>query len=183
MTRSLTAFTLAACAIGLGAARGQEPAARPVGKWERRVGKNQVTVVVEDNRLHVTLTGEKSCTLHADYGMTRDQIVYGVVTSVECTDEDAGEAEKEMLDAPFSCRFRVDEGVLIIRDVKFGAGDDKKDSLWGGRFKAVPGAQPPQRVTASAPADPLLRTPASVPVQPPPPPATVIPPPPPQPSR
>jgi hypothetical protein len=168
-------MALAVCLIGLGPVRGYEPADRPLGKWERKVGKNQVTLVIEENRLHVTVTGEKACTMHADYGMTKDQIVYGVITSIEATDEDDSGAEKEMLDAPFSCRFRLDEGALIVRDLKCGAGGDMKESLWGGRFRAV--APPPARpVTASAASvgsDPLLRTPTSV--VPPPPPGVAVP--------
>jgi hypothetical protein len=149
MARSVPALALAACLIGLGTARGSEPAERPVGKWEKKIGKTQVTLVVEENRLHLTMTGEKSCTLHADYTLTKDLIVYGVVTSVEVADEE--DAEKEMIDVPFSCRFRLDEGVLIVRDVKCAMCRDTKDAVWGGRFKSVAPPPSPTRAALVAP--------------------------------
>jgi hypothetical protein len=145
MARSVPALALAACLLGFGSAPGSEPADRPLGKWERKIGKTQVTLVVEENRLHILVAGEKSCTLHADYTLTRDLIVYGVVTSVEVADEE--DAEKEMIDVPFSCRFRLDEGVLIVRDVKCAMCRDTKESVWGGRFKPV--ASPATPVRAS----------------------------------
>jgi hypothetical protein len=159
MTRSVPAVALAACLVGLGPVRGAETADRPLGKWERKIGKNQVTLVVEDNRLHVTVAGEKSCTLHADYTLTRDLIVYGVVTSVEVGGEE--DAEKEMIDVPFSCRFRLDEGVLIVRDVKCSMGGDAKDSVWGGRFKPV--APPPSPTRAASKSTPGWPTSTVVP--------------------
>lgn len=142
MAKRTPALALAVWLASLGALHAQEMV-KPLGKWERKIGKKQVALVVEDHRLHVTVVGEKPCTIHADYSVTKDQIIYGVVTSVECEEEDAHSVEKEMLDAPFSCRFRVDEGVLIVRDLKM-AGGDTKDDLWVIRFKAV--SPPPVRV-------------------------------------
>src|SRR5262249_13071415 len=81
-----------------------------------------------------TFIGENPCTLHADYAMTKDGVVYGVVTSIECDDDE--DAVKAMFDAPFSCRYRIDEGALIVRDLKCHE-TDSKDSAWTGRFKAV----------------------------------------------
>jgi hypothetical protein len=154
MRKLIPAAALVFWLMGPGSLPAQEASGKPLGKWERKIGKNQVTLLVEENRLHVTVMGEKPCTIHADWCLTRDQIVYGVVTSVEC-EEDEHASEKEMLDAPFSCRFRIDEGVLIVRDLKMAGGDNKED-LWGGRFKAVPTtppvAAPPRPVNSLSPA-------------------------------
>jgi hypothetical protein len=106
---------------------------KPLGKWERKAGKSHITLIVEENRLHVTFIGDNPCTLHADYAATKDGVIYGVVTSIECDDE---EAIKAMFDAPFSCRYRIDEGALIVRDLKCHE-TDSKDSAWTGSFKAV----------------------------------------------
>ncbi len=107
---------------------------KPLGKWERKSGKNHVTLIVEDNRLHMILAGENVGALHADYSMTRDGVVYGVITSVEFDEED-NDSTNALFNRPFSFRFRVDEGALIVYDAK---GRDKdKDEIYNGRFKAV----------------------------------------------
>jgi hypothetical protein len=111
---------------------------KPLGKWERKIGKNHITLIVEDNRLHMISAGESMATLHADYSITHDGVVYGVVTSIECDDDDNGDSTKEMFDAPFSFRFRIDEGALIIHDAK--GRDTGKDEFYNGRFKAVQSA-------------------------------------------
>jgi hypothetical protein len=87
MTRSVQAMALAVWLLGLAAVQAQETG-KPLGKWERKVGKNLMTLVIEDGRLHLSAVGEKFCTIHADYSMTRDGVVFGVITSVECDEEE-----------------------------------------------------------------------------------------------
>jgi hypothetical protein len=109
---------------------------KPLGKWQRKVGKTNVTLSVETNRLHIICTGDKTITLHADYAMTHDGLIYGVVTSIECDEDDEADMSRTLFDAPFSFRFRIDEGALIIHDMK--AHDaDSKDDMWNGRYKVV----------------------------------------------
>ncbi len=107
---------------------------KPLGKWERKSGKNHVTLIVEGNRLHMSSAGENVGTLHADYSMTRDGVIYGVITSVEYDDED-GESTHSLFNRPFSFRFRIDEGALIVYDAK--GRDNGEDRFYNGRFKAV----------------------------------------------
>ncbi len=154
MAKFTQALALAVCVASLGGAVHAQSMAKPLGKWERKAGKSHVTLIVEENRLHVTFLGDSSCTLHADYAATKDGVIYGVVTSIECDDE---EAIKTMFDAPFSCRYRIDEGALIVRDLKCHE-TDSKDSAWTGSFKAVnpmpshtaawPSPPPPASATA-----------------------------------
>ncbi|HEY7152803.1 MAG TPA: hypothetical protein VH575_02490 [Gemmataceae bacterium] len=146
MAKFTPALVLAVCVASLSAARAGDMA-KPLGKWERKAGKSHVTLIVEENRLHVTFVGDNSCTLHADYAATKDGVIYGVVTSIDCDDE---EAVKTMFDAPFSCRYRIDEGALIVRDLKCHE-TDSKDSAWTGSFKAV---NPMPSHTAAVPPSP-----------------------------
>jgi hypothetical protein len=146
MAKFTPALALAVCMASLGAARAGDMA-KPLGKWERKAGKSHVTLIVEESRLHVTFVGDNSCTLHADYAATKDGVIYGVVTSIDCDDE---EAVKTMFDAPFSCRYRIDEGALIVRDLKCHE-TDSKDSAWTGSFKAV---NPMPSHTAAVPPSP-----------------------------
>jgi hypothetical protein len=135
MAKFTPALALVVCLASLSAVRAQEMT-KPLGKWERKLGKNHLTLIVEDNRLHITYAGDKPGTLHADYAMTRDGLIYGVITSIECEDDEEAGATKTLFDAPFSFRFRIDEGALIIHDAKAHDADGK-DDLWNGRFKAT----------------------------------------------
>lgn len=136
MAKLTPALTLVVCLTSLGAGRAEE-IAKPVGKWERKIGKSHVTLMVEENRLHATFVGDKPCVLHADYSMTRDGVIFGVVTSIECEEDE--DSARSIFDAPFSCRFRLDEGALIVHDLKCHE-VDSKDDTWNGRFKAVSAA-------------------------------------------
>ncbi len=138
MAKFTPALTLMVCLASASALCAQEMT-KPLGKWERKIGKNHVTLIVEDNRLHISYAGEKLGTLHADYSMTRDGVIYGVVTSIECEEDEEVEATKTLFDAPFSFRFRIDEGALIIYDAK-SHDADSKDDVWNGRFKAAASA-------------------------------------------
>lgn len=146
MGKYLSALTLVVCLASASVLHAQEMT-KPFGKWERKVGKTHVTLSIEDNRLHINCTGDKSITVHADYAMTRDGLIYGVVTSIECDEDEETDISRTLFDAPFSFRFRIDEAALIIHDMK--AHDaDSRDDLWNGRYKAV---QPATAQTAIMP--------------------------------
>ncbi|HEY7309698.1 MAG TPA: hypothetical protein VH643_10105 [Gemmataceae bacterium] len=133
MAKFTPALVLVICLASLNAAQAQSMA-KPLGKWERKLGKSHVALLVEENRLHAMFVGDNRCVLHADYSMTKDGVIYGVVTSIECDDDE--EAVKTICDMPFSCRYRIDEGALIIRDLRCHE-IDSKDNVWNGRFQAI----------------------------------------------
>ena len=135
MVKFTPALTLAVCLMSVSALSAQEWT-KPIGRWERKVGKNHLTLIIENNRLHISSSGEKLGALHADYAMTRDGVIYGVVTSIECDEDEEMDASRTLFDAPFTFRFRIDEGALIIHDAKL-YDVDSKENLWNGRFKAV----------------------------------------------
>jgi hypothetical protein len=151
MAKLTPVLALAFSLANLGVAGAQEMP-KPLGKWERKIGKSHVTLTIEDNRLHATFIGDKPCVIHADYAVTRDGVVYGVVTSIEC-DEDEDSA-RALFDAPFSCRFRIDEGALIIHDLKCHE-VDSKDDVWNGRFKAIGPVPPRTEAVPSSPPVPV----------------------------
>jgi hypothetical protein len=151
MVKYIPALTLVVCLANASALHAQETT-KPLGKWERKLGKTHVALSIEDNRLHINCTGDKTVTLHADYAMTQDGLIYGVVTSIECDEDEETEMSRTLFDAPFSFRFRIDEGALIIHDMK--AHDaDSKDDMWNGRYKSCqPSATRPGTVPTSYPA-------------------------------
>src|SRR5262249_15077327 len=113
-----------------------EPVDKPLGKWERKAGKTTWTLLFEDGRLHVSASGADSVVVHADYSVTRDGVVYGVITSVE-SDEDVSRWE-EVHDQPFSFRFRIEEGALIVGHFR----GEKNEHELEGRSRLVQPATP-----------------------------------------
>jgi hypothetical protein len=122
----------------------------PLGTWERTAGPAHITLTCTPERLEgvivLKLKEEKARKLtvdfRADYGVTRDSILYGVVTSagiatkVELNDDELLEVqtvlEHAMVDQPFSLRFRLDDDILMLKDVRFhlksiGEGDGLKE--------------------------------------------------------
>lgn len=133
MAKFTPAITLIVCLASVGAASAQE-ATKPLGRWERKVGKHQLTLILDENRLHIYSTGEKPGALHADYAMTRDGVIYGVVTSIEYDEVEEADVVRKLFDAPFSFRFRIDEGAMVIHDSKL---HEMENNVWDGRFKPV----------------------------------------------
>jgi hypothetical protein len=161
MSKRLALAALVFLALSAGRVAAYDPEPRPLlGKWERKSGKETITLVVEANRLHIFFAGKGNYAIHADYAMTRDGTVFGVVTSADTAEENDKE-ENELIDMPFSFRFRIDEGTLILRD--FRMDKEKGSQEWLGRFKRV-GPEPSQPVpTPVAPVQPALPTPARTP--------------------
>ena len=108
---------------------------RPIGTWEREVGPIHMTMRIEADHIYgacsgVEKEGKFEFALDADYSVTRDNLLYGVITGVDVDGNvrgDGGDGWKEALytqlflnDQPFSLRYRLDDNVLTIKAVKFG---------------------------------------------------------------
>jgi hypothetical protein len=168
MVKFVPALSLAICLASAGSSSAQEMV-KPLGKWERKIGKNHVALTIENHRLHISCVGENIVTLHADYATTRDGVIYGVITSIEGEEDVEAEAAKTMFDAPFSFRYRIDENALIIHDVKSSTDADSKDDLLNGRFKAAHPAATPSAAQSTSPPDSNHFSPMAPSASPPPP--------------
>jgi RNA polymerase sigma factor (sigma-70 family) len=118
---------------------------RPLGHWEREVGPYHVSLRIEADRLFGTFIGtdnnEKiTVAIESDYSVTKDSVLYGIVTGVEMP----GNAEVELkanefLDQPFSVHFRMDDNTLTLKNLKhlLGNGNGKSGELdvLQGRYK------------------------------------------------
>jgi hypothetical protein len=92
--------------------------------------------------------------LEADYSITRDSVVFGVVTGYD-TRVPAGvrvpaaavDGEEDLIDQPFTFRFRVDGGTLTIKDLRMPGVNKQGDAglglVLGGRFMSGAETQPP----------------------------------------
>ncbi len=122
------------------------------GTWVRTVGPYQLTLRIEGERLHGTFVGpldnpdgeRVTIFLDADYSISKDGTLYGLVTGIDLPDGDPEDADElvSVVDEPFSARLRVDEDVLVLKEIKFRTGENNnqlKDlRLLMGRYKKAP---------------------------------------------
>jgi hypothetical protein len=194
---------------------------RPVGVWEQTTDDYQITLKLEPDRLHLTVSAKGSKTdwvVDADYSVTKDSIVYGIVTSVDGSKsvvrvEGGKEGERlspvatpipaspsgseerirttfspaadeapraapvpkpaqldVAIDDLFSFRYRVDDEVLTIKDMKWKGVAGKGDLVLQGRFKNTEEKTPLRRNESKTseernypPPPPVLPAPVSKP--------------------
>lgn len=138
---------------------------KPVGTWTREAkcegADCQFLLTLTDDRLTLTVhvnSGKQTAALRfdADYSINRESCLFGVIDSVD--GDDAGRAEVNgglsLPGQPFSVRFRVEDGVLTLKDFKglgVGLGEDRKDVR--AVLAAVCGRYTAQKFSS----DPLLR--------------------------
>jgi hypothetical protein len=105
---------------------------RPIGTWEREAGPFHITLRVDGDRVSVSASGTDknervTYAFDADYSVTRDSVLFGVITGSEISGTSPPLEESMLLDHPFSFRFRLDEGTLTIKDLKFMSSFDKDE--------------------------------------------------------
>jgi hypothetical protein len=132
-------------------ARGPE-APRPIGVWERTLIAKQgatmtLTIRIDPHRITLTQTvvaeGKTlKIGIEGDYSVSRDYVLYGFVTGFDMPagegGDDSGKAQAQVLDQPFSVRYRLDGDALTIRDVRAGGVSDKERQelqILAGRYK------------------------------------------------
>jgi RNA polymerase sigma factor (sigma-70 family) len=126
---------------------------RPLGTWEREFGPYHFTLRIEEDHLYGTLTGleadkgrKLTVQLDADYSVTRDGLLYGVITGVDVPDGDKDADKLQDLqdldaysDQPFSMRYRLDGNTLTLKNLKLGLTTKEEDTkeirLILGRYK------------------------------------------------
>jgi len=117
---------------------------RPSGSWEQSIegayrimlrfeaDRMFIKAVVQNDKERFTVIGE------ADFSVTKDAVLFGVITGIDVLDNLEGAFElQSLLDNAFSLRYRVDGDVLTIKDVKFAPA--AKESNLGEGVKVVPG--------------------------------------------
>jgi len=130
------------------------PTARPVGTWERVIQDEdghsaKITLTIQAERLWLAMIEPSSgagTLLCADYSVTRDSLLYGVISSMEPIRDEALGAHHM-----FRFCFRIDDDVLTINDFKLTK-KKKENHLLNGRYKKI-------ATTAEEPAVPALASP------------------------
>jgi hypothetical protein len=130
---------------------GAPQTSKPFGSWERTAGEFHIILSFEAERLYVTVLNKSEqflASLEGDYGVTKDSFVFGMITGIEVTKEEC-EALREFdalayQDEPFCMRFRVDDDVLTVKEVKIrGLEDRETRQLVLGRFRKAQTHEPP----------------------------------------
>ena len=148
---------------------------RPVGSWHRSSGDHTFTLKFDADRLVATNqvgteNGPVTVTVEADYSISRDGVVFGYITGIDYPEGAANLGA--YIDSPFSFRFRADDKVLTIKDVKLGGAKadprhaDDAILFVPGRYGDQPPAVRPKEMATTPRADPRFRptpTPRSVP--------------------
>lgn len=125
-------LTLAGLIVLASPATGADDVKKPAGAWTRTAGDNKITFDFKADSLHVTITNSgNSLEIVADYGLTKEGTLYGIVTKVERKGIDGG-PEKGAL---FSFRVKMDKDTLTISDLKATEGQDESKQLVQGDYK------------------------------------------------
>jgi hypothetical protein len=138
--------------------------ARPLGVWERVLQKDdeagKVTFYILPQRIHWTIVDAKTragLLLSGDYSVTKDSVLYGVLSSVEPYVDGKTDIDPDQM---FRFRFRIDGEYLTVKDFNMPGQSDAK-VLMAGRYKRIAvtakDPEPPQpvKVEASLPPFPM----------------------------
>jgi hypothetical protein len=108
-------------------------AKKPLGTWKRTVGDNSVIFDFKDDSLRATvgLSGN-TIEIEADYGVSKDGVVFGRVNKVTKKGTEGGPSEGDL----FSFKVVVEKDTLTTSELKSSAGDvgDAKE-LFEGEYK------------------------------------------------
>lgn len=125
---------------------------RPIGTWVRELGSCRIVLRFEEERLQGVCTFKDkkeafTLTMDADYNITKDNVLYGVITGSEAAGRDDAQEAVVYVDMPFSARVRQDGDLLTVKGVKFldrgVKTDDPKDLIViEGRYKRQPKMPP-----------------------------------------
>jgi hypothetical protein len=106
---------------------------RPVGQWERKLGPWDFSFRITPERIigQFDIPGDKQrlrLIVEGDYAVSKEHVLYGVITGadLEGAGQSAGFEEmaqlqvvsSQIIDQPFSLRYRVDDDILTIKNLK-----------------------------------------------------------------
>ncbi len=136
MARWVTAALSLTLACALPAAAADE-AKKPVGTWTKSDGERTVTFQFKADAMHVVLKAgeDQKIEVDADYGVTKDGIVFGRIGKVTKPGND-GPDEGDL----FSFRFKVEKDKFVLSDLTGSKiNEDAKRLVEGDYAKAKDG--------------------------------------------
>ncbi len=113
------------------AAEKAEKAKKPTGAWTHTVNDCTVTFTFEHNALQCDITKTDGEAVHIEtaYGVTPDDLLFGVVTKVEKKGTDAGPEKGDL----FSFEYKIEKDELTLSDLNGSKpiSDEAKQLLTG----------------------------------------------------
>ena len=133
MKRCVTAALAAALLAGAALGGGDAPAKKPLGVWVRTAGDNRVEFHIKADRLRTVLAVQGArLEVDADYGVSKDGVLFGRVSKVESQGVDNPPPVGHL----FSFRYALKDGGLTVSDLK-GTDSDEARRLIEGDYKAT----------------------------------------------
>src|SRR5262245_244899 len=105
---------------------------RPIGTWSRTVDQFMITFDIQADSLTIVFKNDdgNGLTVHADYGVSKDGVLFLRMSKVEKKGIDDGPSEGEL----FSFKYKVSGEELVIDDLR-GRTDDNGKRLVQGTYK------------------------------------------------
>jgi hypothetical protein len=101
------------CALPLTAAE-KKKTDRPIGTWSKSEGDLTVTFNIKADGLTVTLKGNnQKIEVAADYGVSKDGVVFGRVNKITKENTDGGPEEGDL----FSFRFKLTDNKMTVSEL------------------------------------------------------------------
>ncbi len=109
----------------------KEGGKKPLGTWKRIAGDTTITFEIKADSAHFTVVNSNNgntIEVEADYGVTKDGVVFGRINKVTKKGGDDGPSEGDL----FSFRFSIDKDKLTVSELKTSAGgEDAKQAVEG----------------------------------------------------
>jgi hypothetical protein len=131
MTRWLPA-ALALCLVCAAPLAAADEPKKPVGTWAKTEGDLTVTFVIKQDGLEVTLKGgDRKIAVTADYGLSKDGVLFARVSKITRENLDGGPDEGEL----FSFRYKLEKDKLVISDLMAPKTTDEARKLVEGDYE------------------------------------------------
>ena len=131
MLQRLAALAVVAVLPAAAPAEVKKPA-KPSGTYTREAGERKVSWTFKEDTLTIRIQiGEGRLDYEAAYGITKDGLLFGVMTKAEKKDIDGGPGKEDLI----SFRYTLGEGELKISDLKGTSIGDEAKRLVEGTYK------------------------------------------------
>jgi hypothetical protein len=130
--RKCAVATLAVLTLALTAlADNKETGKKPIGSWKRTAGDNTVTFHFGPDTVRTVVDANgNTLEVEADYGMSKDGVVFGRIFKVTKKGIDEGPSEGEL----FSFKIAIDKETLTISDFKTQNENESAKQLVQGEY-------------------------------------------------
>ncbi len=130
---ALGSLGLLALLAGLATADKGEAARKPLGTWAKTSDNVTITFEIKPDLMRCTVTqGDNTVEVDADYGVSKDGVLFGRVSKVKKSSDGSGASEGDL----FSFHYKVDKDKLMLTDLKMSMENSEVKEAVEGEYKA-----------------------------------------------